>query len=670
MQHNWFKTIFKPKYYWFGVVSLLIVSMLLFEQCDPATDGDSVAMSQSAGSAHTDSLVVEQLIQRSNAFLDETGTKADALDHFLAEALDIAVRRNLVAQEAFIYNLVGKRLRNRSLYGEALRYHNRSLGLAQAIENKSLLADIYNQIGVVYRRTDDNALALDMHFKALRISEEIRDTFNISVAINSIGNVNFNLGRYHSAIEYFRKSLEFSASTGNTLGLAINNHNIGECYLKLHEPELALQFYFKSLEYNTQVGSRPGQAICFNSIGTAHIAMQDYATALDFLERALQINQRLGDLMQTSISLAKVGEVYLLMKDYKTAGNYIQQSFEIAQRIGSRFQAEESARLLSLLNEQQHNYSQALSYFKMASAYKDSILNEKNMYHLTTMEAIMDVEAQQEQISQLSKQSLRQQSVLGRQRLFLTIFVTLVVVMVLVVVLLVYQYRLRSKYNNLKNQHKLLRSQMNPHFIFNALSAIQVYVLEHDVEKSTRFLTDFAKLMRMVLKISHYDYISLKEETEILKYYLELQKLRFYTPFDYHIHVDEVMAPDMVVVPPMITQPFVENAVEHGIKAIDGSGRLDIRFKRVDSQMIVEVEDNGVGINSSMQQKSDKARTHESMALKITKERLDVIRNDSGGKVGLEIIDKRSINPFDRGTLVRIILPIVAVNTSKPAANG
>ncbi|GAO29331.1 DNA-binding response regulator/sensor histidine kinase [Geofilum rubicundum JCM 15548] len=142
------------------------------------------------------------------------------------------------------------------------------------------------------------------------------------------------------------------------------------------------------------------------------------------------------------------------------------------------------------------------------------------------------------------------------------------------------------------------------------------------------------------------------------------------TPFGFNIHIDPSIDPHAILVPPMITQPFVENAVEHGIKDLHENGFLDIRFKQVNKQMIIEVEDNGVGIHHSMQQKNDKTKSHESMAIKITKERLDVIHNDSGGKVGLEIIDKKDVNPFDHGTLVRIILPVVEQNTSKSSTNG
>lgn len=657
------------------VEALLIFTLLIFwgtfsPGChSPEGEGINSLLGNKSATDVTDSLVVEQLIQRSETFFHETGPKAEPYDTFLKEALETAERRNLFYQQALIHNLIGKRYRNRALYGQAMKAHQKALNIAQSLNHEALLTDIYNQIGVVYRRTDDNAMALDMHFKALQLAENIKDTFNISVSINSIGNVNFNLGRYHTAIEYFLQSMELSELMNNPLGKAINYNNIGECWLKLGEPDSALTYHFQSLDYNSQIGSRVGQSICFNSIGACFIAKGEHQKALDYLDKSLRLNRRLGDQMQISISLGKIGETHLQLNNFTRAQQYLLESHQIAARIGSKFQAEETARLLSQLFEQTGNHPRALSFYKTASVYKDSILNEKNMFHLTTMEAVMDSETQREKILLLNQETLKQQSMLDRQRFLILFFTIMVVVLGVVAILLIYQFRLRNKYRNLKNQQRLLRSQMNPHFIFNALSAIQVYVLENDIEKSTRFLNDFARLMRHVLRSSNQDYISLKEETEILHYYLELQKLRFVAPFNYQIDMDHLLEPEKVVIPPMITQPFVENAIEHGLKPIDNEGQLILRFKKVGPQLIVEVEDNGMGIEATLA-KNDKPKNHESMAIKITRERLDVIRNDSGGKVGLEIIDKKNINPFDRGTIVRIILPLVEFNSSKPQRNG
>jgi tetratricopeptide (TPR) repeat protein len=612
----------------------------------------------------TDSLVVEQLVGNSQNHFKEGGAVSDLFDNFLKEAENIALKSNNKYQLARIYNIVGKRYRNRSLFGQAMGYHQKALDWASQAGDKRLLAQVYNQIGVVYRRIDDNPMALEMHTKALNLAEQVKDTATFSAALNSIGNVNFNMGRYHTSIEYYINSLELAQTMNNLLGLAINHNNIGESLLKLNEVDSALNCFFTSLKYNRMIHSRMGESICFISIGAAYIILDKPQQALGYLSEALTISLDLGDRMQEAITYIKIGETYLDMGTLTRATEYLQKGYNLALQIGSKNQIEESVRLLGDLAQKRGNFKEALDYFKMATAYRDSTINEKNMHHLATMEAVFVSDRQVNRIQELNQKTLEQRLLLKQQKWILSGVLVVFAVLALVVLLGIRQYRLQGRYRNLKHQQRLLRSQMNPHFIFNALSAIQVFVLENDVEKSSRFLSDFANLMRQVLRSSNQDYISLDEEKKILQYYMELQRLRFLTPFEFSIHVDEALNADWVMIPPMITQPFIENAIEHGVRPLGGDGWVKVSFLKSSQQMIVEVEDNGVGIEASRKAR-DKGWGHESMAINITRERLEVIRKDSGGKVGLEILDKKQVNPFDKGTLVRIIFPLVEFSSQK-----
>ncbi|PWE00522.1 tetratricopeptide repeat-containing sensor histidine kinase [Marinilabilia rubra] len=612
----------------------------------------------------TDSLVVEQLIERSRSQYGQGGANLDITDSYLAEAEEIASKNDNVRQLARIYNLLGKRHRNRARYGEAMKYHQKALDYATKAGDKNLLANVYLQIGVVYRRIDDNPMALEMHIKALSLAEETKDTLLISSSINSIGNVNYNLDRFATSIEYFKRSLAMSRKSDNKLGLAINHNNLGESLLKLGEVDSALFHFFTSLDYNYQINSKVGQSICFNSIGGAYIEQGRPHKALEYLEKALHLNEDLGDLMQVAISYTKIGETYLDIGEQEQAESYLFKAIDLSKEIGTLFQIEQASRLLSELYENQGTNGKALDYFKMSAAYRDSIINEKNIHHLATQQAIFESERQRARIEELNQQTLKQKSMLDRQRFYLITVLILVVAVSFAIIMVIRQSQLRNRYKNVRHQQRLLRSQMNPHFIFNALSAIQVYILEHDIEKSSRFLTDFARLMRQVLRSSTHDYISLKEEAQILGYYLELQRLRFSESFEYTLHVDESLASDEVMVPPMLTQPFIENAIEHGIKPVDTDGLIEVKFRKDKSQMVVEVTDNGIGINAS-KKASEKEKGHESMAIKITRERLDMLRRDSGGKTDLVIMDKKQINPFDRGTVVKIVLPVVEMNSAK-----
>ncbi|MFW6043027.1 MAG: tetratricopeptide repeat protein, partial [Marinilabiliaceae bacterium] len=565
---------------------------------------------------------------------------------------------------ARINKLLGQRYRNQAQYGEAMKFHQKALDFATKAGNDNLLAQVYNQIGVVYRRIDDNPNALEMHVKALRMAEETGDSTLMSSAINSIGNVNYNLDRHMSAIEYFKRANRISEKMNNKLGLAINYNNMGEALLELEEVDSALSMFFTSLDYNYEINSQVGQSICFNSIGGAYLAKNRPHKALEYLEKALQLNQELGDRMQVAISHSRIGETYMNLGENDQARTHLEKSIEVARDIGSLFQVEEASRLLSELYEKTGDYNTSLDHFKTAASYRDSIINEKNINHLATQEAILDSERQRERIEELNRQTVKQESLLDRQRFMLITALILVITISFAIIMMVRQSQLRNRYKSIRHQQRLLRSQMNPHFIFNALSAIQVYILEHDIEKSSRFLTDFARLMRQVLRSSTHDYISLKEETQILEYYLKLQRLRFSEAFEYTLHVDESLNTENIMVPPMLTQPFIENAIEHGIRPLGNEGEISVRFRYEKGRMVVEVEDNGIGIEAS-KKASEKGKGHESMALKITRERLEMLSRDSGGRTDLYITDKKHVNPFSTGTLVKIILPVVEINGQK-----
>jgi tetratricopeptide (TPR) repeat protein len=641
---------------------LFFLVLLLGVSCSQFSDEEVIVEKKPDNSLPgTDSLVVEQLIEKSYSHYGQGGVHIDINDSYLMEAQEIGRKNKNITQLARINNLLGQRFRNRAQYGEAMKYHQKALDLATRAGDKDLLANVYNQIGVVYRRIDDNPMALEMHAKALDLAEESGDSATISSAINSIGNVNYNLRRYVSSIEYFRRSLAMSWNQNSKLGLAINHNNLGESLLKLGEVDSALMHFFTSLDYNYQINSMVGQSICFNSIGGAYIDLDRPHKALEYLEKALHINEELGDLMQVSISHSRIGETYMDMDQLEEAEMHLKKSVEVAKNIGVLYQIEEGSQLLSQLYEKRGDFHEALRYFKTAVAHRDSIINAKNIHHLATQEAIFESERQRERIDQLNQETIRQRSMLDRQRFYLITALILVLTISFAIVMIVRQLQLRSRYKNVRHQQRLLRSQMNPHFIFNALSAIQVFILEHDIEKSSRFLTDFARLMRQVLQSSTHDYISLKEETQILGYYLELQRLRFSETFDYQLHIDNSLKLEEIMVPPMLTQPFIENAIEHGIKPVGNDGQIHVHFKEDNNRVVIEVVDNGIGIDAS-KEASEKEKGHESMAIKITRERLDMLRRDSGGRTELSIMDKKQINPFDRGTVVRIVIPLVEVN--------
>jgi LytS/YehU family sensor histidine kinase len=197
---------------------------------------------------------------------------------------------------------------------------------------------------------------------------------------------------------------------------------------------------------------------------------------------------------------------------------------------------------------------------------------------------------------------------------------------------------------------------MNPHFIFNSLCAVQDFILAGKPQKANTFLTKIARLMRNILENSREEFIPLEKEIETIKLYLDLQQLRFETEFDYNIFLDDAIDPENISVPPMLTQPCVENSIEHGLLPSKEKGQLKIAYRISNGLIMLEVTDNGIGRKEAAA-KTPEQRDKRSVSTKVTTERLENFRKTLRKKsISYEIID---LYDKDRaiGTKVVIMLP-------------
>lgn len=230
---------------------------------------------------------------------------------------------------------------------------------------------------------------------------------------------------------------------------------------------------------------------------------------------------------------------------------------------------------------------------------------------------------------------------------------------IIIISLLVYYQmrRLRIRSENREKIHKLekqaLKLQMNPHFIFNTLNAIQSFVFDNDKKESTKYLSKFSKLMRMMLNTSGMDSITLKEELQMMDYYLQLEALRFDNKFSYEIIIDDEIDDDFIEIPTMLIQPFIENAVIHGVAPLETrKGKIIIKVTQQKDVLEIKIIDNGVGRKYHRENRNDSE--HKSKGMSITKQRLDLINQDYNDIFGLQIIDLDD----ERGTEVIITLKV------------
>ncbi|MBC7826805.1 MAG: histidine kinase [Chitinophagaceae bacterium] len=212
------------------------------------------------------------------------------------------------------------------------------------------------------------------------------------------------------------------------------------------------------------------------------------------------------------------------------------------------------------------------------------------------------------------------------------------------------------------SEMKALRSQMNPHFLYNSLNAIRLFVLQNDSDNAEKYLVKFARLMRLILDNSRQEWVSLASELDQLYLYIELEQLRFNNGFDFSIETDSSLRKEDIAIPPMIIQPYIENAILHGIAHKKGKGNIIISLKPVNNHLECTVEDNGVGRERAAALKSKRISSHNSVGLQVTEERLQLVSEKTGKEASVSVIDKFDESRSPAGTKVIVRLPLVNRN--------
>ncbi|MFN7013528.1 MAG: sensor histidine kinase, partial [Bacteroidia bacterium] len=234
----------------------------------------------------------------------------------------------------------------------------------------------------------------------------------------------------------------------------------------------------------------------------------------------------------------------------------------------------------------------------------------------------------------------------------------------ILVVVLIYRYQIKKlrKRNEIEkklilSQLSALKAQMNPHFMYNAINSIQALILEHDIKNSNLYLSKFSNLLRKILDASGKEFISLKEEIDILSLYLDLEKLRFGEDFNFTIEVDKQIDEYAIQIPAMLLQPFIENALKHGLLHKKGNKFLKIQFNFYNNHLQCVIEDNGVGRKRSEEIKQRFKKTHQSFATEATDKRVELFNKFTHGKYKIQVTDLYQ-NDVSTGTRVTIEIPL------------
>lgn len=512
-------------------------------------------------------------------------------------------------------------------YGESHRLGHVALAIQQKSKTDSMgLGLTLNRIGIAnlqFGRLDE----------AKKYMEEALEYFNalgnielIDLVLNNLGILATQQKNYDLGIDYYSKSLSIRKSQESWFWVAYSYFNIANLYLETNQIDSAEKYYSKSLKtFQEKTPKLVVPPMVYGGLGELKVRQSDFPSAIFYFKKSIKGSEERKHtelIVQTQVLLA---DALFKNGDFKEA-------YEILNEYQASAQKLDSVNDISKVSEIEEKYKNA----------------EKEV-------EIIRLKADELQ----SRNSVQKSNMLA---LFLAIFALIVIFATL---LIIRRRRQKERLKELDLNSKIsdmklvaLRSQMNPHFIFNCINTAQNFVLHSEKEAAYDYLSKFAKLLRIVLENSDQTFVSLEDELNHLRLYIELEQIRFETKFEFSLEVDSELENGVFEIPSMMIQPFVENSILHGLmNKTDDNRILKIQLKKQGELIHCSIEDNGVGREKAMEIKQQKKKFYKSTALPNIQERLEIIEKNTGLSIDLNIEDLfEDIEPI--GTIVRLSLPL------------
>ncbi len=583
------------------------------------------------------------------------------------------------------YNLLGYVLSEKGDMDSALVYFLKSIRIDQSIGEIKGAANGLLNIGAIYYQKGDVIRAIHYYYESLALHEKISDKKGILTSTYNIAALLYAQGQKDKARAYYFRCLKIARELKDNEFISESITNIATIYrddfFALLEKNASMDsimayrskvllYYHSALQHNKQHNFLRFYARDLYGLASTHHRLffylkthqypQDTMQAtfnrtMNYYEQSLKIAEAQNYRQLQANNLRSMASMYLLVDDIPRAESFALKSFNIAKQLKIMGNVRQASEVLYRIYKKKKDYKNALLMHEQYTILTDSILNEETKSASLRKQFGYEAEKKEQENVVLTQKNEIQQLELSRRGYVLYGMMGLILFVIAFSFMFLRQNRIITRQKTMKLEQRLLRSQMNPHFIFNSLTAIQSFIYKNEPKESGKYLAAFARLVRAILENSREEYITLSREVQWLDNYLKLQQLRFENKFDYTIRVPEDMDLETTLIPPMLTQPSIENALEHGLKNIDYKGFVEVEFKKENNSLKVSVKDNGVGMSASQaavpaDAKSDK---HTSLATIITKERLELLNKRKLRKISFVI---SPVEP--KGTLITFSIPL------------
>lgn len=480
--------------------------------------------------------------------------------------------------------------------------------------------------GFYYLHRNNFARAIDYlnraeaQLSALPQPAGIKDKYFLSLVFSGMGTIYDKTSENKKATEVYDKVTALCEESGITIRLAWHYLNLGNCYLNEGQADKAAMYFRKAIICKDDISSHARAAASAN-LGFCSFESGNNEEALGFFDKAEALYRDFipPDTANISVIMNGRGRIYAKSGDTRAAIQNYTQAAELARKDKNFKQLAQVCKDISTLYKDNEDYKTAYEYLLLYDDFHQKAIEELNSKLLIENEVKYEAEKKEKEAELLRLQAT-------------------------------------------ELQLKALRAQMNPHFMYNALNSIQHYITSYEISSASNYLAKFAKLMRQSLDYSEMQVISLEKEVEFLENYLYInKKLRFQDKLEYELKVDPEIEDDITGVPTMIVQPYVENAIEHGLR-MKKDGKVTVEFLLQDEDTLkCVIQDNGIGRKQAFELKArgTYGHKHKSRGTDITEQRLNLLKSKDGKCGGVTIIDLYdSTTGESTGTRAEILIPI------------
>jgi tetratricopeptide (TPR) repeat protein len=542
----------------------------------------------------------------------------------------------------------------------------RAIAIAKTIDSESSLLTCKILLGEFYDDNNNFNLAYAQYTEAILIANNTEDYTGLAKAKYNMGFLFYKQNtepKQKQALTYFKETIFLSKKSKDVFLEAKALNLISFIYYDLNDLDKAEQNALKALALFKKIKKTTRIPQCYITLARVNNKKDNFNKALDFLNKAIDLYKKSNNHLEINNALLVKSEVYLRTKQYKKA-------LLIAQQVNDdpKVMTEQKIYALQLLyeiNKSMNNHKKSLDYLEENKLISDSLFKMERSKMEESVRGEIDAK---NQLKSLEKENEINELKIKENNYLIISLISILVLLSLVAIIMFLMFRqnklknerekIKLEQESIQMEQKLLRTQMNPHFIANALAAIQGNIYKQDKEKSVTYLSKFAKLMRFILESSREKEILLSKEILSLKNYLDLQKLLLEDKLNYTVTVDDILNTDEILIPPMLIQPYVENAIKHGVELQETNGNVTLNFYLFDDKTLqIDIVDDGKGVKEVARIYEERKSKHLSFSTNITNERINNYNTKSHHNIKSNTQDVL-VDGVVKGTKVTLFVPI------------